>query len=55
MNDDGSNYINQELEIDAFAFTKFYLENYEDIEVINRIDGLDKYLDLYIKNNIRIM
>ena len=55
MNDDGSNYINQELEIDAFAFTKYYLESYEDIEVINRIDGLDKYLDLYIKNNIRIM
>lgn len=55
MNDDGSNYINQELEIDAFASTKFYLENLEDIEVINRIDGLDKYLDLYIENNKRIM
>ena len=55
MSSDGSDYIDQELEIDAFAFTKFYLEHYEGIEVINRIDGLDKYLDLYIEKNIRIM
>ena len=55
MNDAGSNYINQEFEIDAFAFTKLYLENFEDIDVINRVDGLHKYLDLYIENNKRIM
>lgn len=55
INDVGSNYINQELEIDAFAFTKFYLESYENMDIINRIDGLDKYLDLYIKKNMRIM
>ena len=55
LNDDCSNYINQELKVDAFAFTKFYLEKYEDIDVINRIDGFDKYLDLYIEDNIMIM
>ena len=55
MCDDGSDYIGQELEIDAFAFAKFYLETYEGMEVINRIDGLDKYLDLYIEKNKRIM
>ena len=55
MSCDGSDYIDQELEIDAFAFTKFYLEHYEGMKVVNRIDGLDKYLDLYIEKNIRIM
>ena len=55
MNEDGSNYINQELEIDAFAFTKFYLQKYENIDVKNKVEGLDNYLDEYIMNNIKIM
>ena len=55
MDEDGSNYINQELEIDAFAFTKFYLQKYENIDVKNKVEGLDKYLDEYIMNNIMIM
>ena len=55
MNKDGSNYINQELEIDAFAFTKFYLKKYEHIDVKNKMDWLDDYLDAYIVNNINIM
>lgn len=55
MKEDGSDYLEQELEIDAFAFTKFYLEYYEKMQVVNRIEGLDKYLDLYIEKNIRIM
>lgn len=55
MKEDGSNYLEQELEINAFAFTKFYLERYEDMKVVNRIDGLDYILDLYIEENIRIM
>ena len=55
MMEDGSDYINQELEIDAFAFTKFYLKKYKDIDVINKIPGLDELLDLYIKKNIRMM
>ena len=48
-------YVSQELEIDAFAFTKFYLENYEGIEVINKIDGFDKIIDYYISNRKFIM
>lgn len=55
MSEDGSNYINQELEIDAFAFTKFYLKQYEHIDVKNKMDGLDEYLDAYIMKNINIM
>lgn len=55
MNENGSNYINQELEIDAFAFTKFYLKQYEHIDVKNKMYGLDKYLDAYIIKNIKIM
>lgn len=55
MNEDGSNYINQELEIDVFAFTKFYLKKYEHIDVKNKMDGLDIYLDEYIIKNISIM
>ena len=55
INSDDSNYINQELEIDAFAFTKFYLKVYEGIEVKNRIDGLDEVLDEYIEKCKRIM
>ena len=48
-------YIEQALEIDAFAFTKYYLEQYENIKVVNKISGLDKWLDKYIVNNERIM
>ena len=55
MNENGANYINQELEIDAFAFTKFYLKQYEHIDVKNKMYGLDKYLDAYIIKNIKIM
>ena len=55
MNEDGSNYINQELEIDAFAFTKFYLKQYEHINVENKMNGIDEYLDAYIMKNISIM
>lgn len=55
MNEDGSNYINQELEIDAFAFTKFYLKQYEHINVKNKVEGLDKYLDEYINKSINIL
>lgn len=55
INSDGSNYIDQEFEIDAFTFTKFYLKVYEGIEVKNRIDGLDEVLDEYIEKCKRIM
>lgn len=31
MDSDGKNYLAQELELDAFAFTKYYLKEYESI------------------------
>lgn len=48
INETGFNYINQEIELDAFAFTKFYLETFESIQVHNRITGLDSIIDKYI-------
>ena len=48
-------YIEQALEIDAFAFTKYYLGKYENIKVANKISNLDKWLDKYITNNELIL
>lgn len=55
INESGTNYLSQEIELDAFAFTKFYLENLENIKVKNRIDGYDQYIDIYIENAKAIM
>ncbi|HHX70532.1 MAG TPA: hypothetical protein GX708_21080 [Gallicola sp.] len=49
IDNEGINYINQELELDAFAFTKFYLEKYENISVKSKIEKLDKYINDYIE------
>ena len=49
MDSNGSNYIAQEIELDAFAFTKYYLEEFEYIEVVNKIDKLDFYIQEYIR------
>ena len=51
MDNEGMNYINQELELDAFAFTKYYLMNYESIIVKNKIVGYDEVIDKYISFN----
>lgn len=55
INASGTNYLSQEIELDAFAFTKFYLENFENIKVENRIDGYDQYIDIYIEHAKAIM
>lgn len=55
MDNEGMNYINQELELDAFAFTKYYLEEFENIKVVNRIDKLDLYIHEYIKRSKDIL
>jgi len=55
MDSNGSNYIAQEIELDAFAFTKYYLENYESIPVINKVPGYDEFLDKYLHINHKIM
>ena len=48
MDSNGSNYIAQEIELDAFAFTKYYLEEFENMKVRIKIDGLDNVIDKYI-------
>lgn len=55
MDIDGSNYIAQEIELDAFAFTKYYLEEFENIVVVNKIDKLDFYILEYIKRSKDIL
>ena len=44
MDSNGNNYMAQEIELDAFAFTKYYLEKYENMKVDNKIDKLDFYI-----------
>ena len=46
--DEHASYAYQELEIDAFAFTKYYLEKYENLKDFNKIDKLDLYILEYI-------
>lgn len=55
MDNTGSNYISQEIELDAFAFTKFYLEKYEDILVKSKIEGFDEIIDKYLIPNKNIL
>ncbi|MDO9629450.1 MAG: hypothetical protein Q7I99_06085 [Acholeplasmataceae bacterium] len=55
MKNNGSNYTSQEIELDAFAFTKYYLETYESIPVINRMSGYDEIIDKYLYVNHTIM
>jgi uncharacterized protein YfeS len=51
INETGSNYISQELELDAFAFTKFYLERYEGMKIIHPNDKYENIIRVYKKEN----
>ncbi|NLE04995.1 MAG: hypothetical protein GX638_09360 [Crenarchaeota archaeon] len=55
MDSNGSNYIAQEIELDAFAFTKYYLEKYENMKVVNKIGKLDFYIQEYINESKNIL
>ena len=55
IDQNGSNYISQEIELDAFAFTKYYLGKHESIIVKNKIAGYDEIIDKYICVNKGIM
>jgi uncharacterized protein YfeS len=55
MDSNGSNYIAQEIELDAFAFTKYYLEKFENMKVNSKIDKLDFYIKEYIKRSRGIL
>lgn len=43
-----SGYLGQSLELDAFAFTKYYLDKFENIKTTNCIEGYDEVVDAYI-------
>ena len=45
------NYIGQEIELDAFAFTKYYLEKYEGMVVTHPSDEYEKVIKIYISAN----
>lgn len=52
---DSINYIMQDIEIDAFAFTKHYLRKYEGIDVIHPNKQYEDLIKKYIEINNRIM
>ncbi len=41
-------YLGQELELDAFAFTKYYLDKYENLKTNCNIKDYEKVVDMYI-------
>jgi hypothetical protein len=47
-NINGSNYVSQELEIDDFAFTKYYLKNNEGLIVNHLKTAYEKVITKYI-------
>lgn len=51
----GSKYISQDLELDAFFFTKYYLKKYESLNLQNKIVGYDEIIDKYISFNYNFL
>jgi hypothetical protein len=49
--DEHASYAYRELEIDAFAFSKYYLDNYEDMTVVQPNKLYEKIITKYIENN----
>ena len=46
-----ANYMMQEIEIDAFAFTKWYMDKFLNIDVIHKIKPYEEIIKEYIKKN----
>lgn len=53
--DDSTAYVMQDIEIDAFAFTKYYLEKYEGMIVVHPNTQYEDLIKKYIEINNRIM
>ena len=51
--EDGSvaSYMMQEIEIDAFAFTKWYMDKFLNIDVIHKIELYEEIIKEYIEKN----
>ena len=45
------NYMMQEIEIDAFAFTKWYMDKFLNVDVIHKIKPYEEIIKEYIKKN----
>ena len=53
--EESTTYAMQDIEIDAFAFTKYYLEKYEGLVVIHPNEQYEDIIKLYITCNLHIM
>ena len=53
--EESTTYAMQDIEIDAFAFTKYYLEKYEGLVVIHPNEQYEDIIRLYITSNLHIM
>ena len=52
---ESDDYFMQTIEIDAFAFTKYYIKRFLNIDIVNHVKGFDKILDIYIDNNKNLL
>ena len=48
---DATRYAYQETELDAFAFTKYYLEMFEGMKVVHPSEAYEKVVEKYIEVN----
>ena len=55
MDNEGINYIIQEIELDAFAFTKYYLKKYEVIDVIHPSKYYESLIEKYVESHKNFM
>lgn len=53
--DDSTEYVYQEIEIDAFAFTKHFLKTYENLDVVHPSDSYENIINQYIKYKKHLM
>ena len=54
-NGDSVLYLGQELELDAFAFTKWYMKKYLEKEIIHPNDKYEKVIEMYIEKYREIL
>lgn len=53
--EDSTSYYGQLLELDAFAFTKYYLDVYENTSVVHKDSNYEKLINAYITKNSDIL
>jgi len=48
---DATRYAHQEIELDAFAFTKYFLEKFEGMKVVHPSKAYEMVIEKYIRVN----